>query len=109
LLQGRGGTVDLLFQVPDLIPRLVEIGPGLIVRGLKGPRIDTAQQIALPDILVIHKRDRHDRAGNTRRDLNDIGADLPITRPGMDDILPVLQDDHTQCDNNKGRCQTDFC
>ncbi len=90
LHRGRGGK-DLLAQRRKLIARLIELCLGLFERCLVGARVDLEEQIASLHELIVLDRQIDDGTRHAGRDLNHVGPHLPIARPWIHDVVPVLE------------------
>ncbi len=77
-LQLRGGRE----QIAHLAHRLGELRLGLVQRHLGIRRIETHERLAGLDELSVVGADRHHGAGDLRRDLHDVAADVGIIRVG---------------------------
>jgi hypothetical protein len=100
---GRGVDVSLSsFDLPgqglNFVAGAVQSSASLFQSRFKCTRIDLKQQVAGLDKLVVHNRQMDDRGGNPGRDLNDLCAHLAVPGPGMDDIIPILDQNHNHSD-----------
>ena len=82
-----------------------KLRPALVDRGLEGAGVDLEQQVAGLHHLVVLYGKLDDRSGNPGRNLDDLGTNLSVPSPGVDNIIPVFVN-HQGCgDNDKESCQ----
>ncbi|MNN55882.1 hypothetical protein D3C81_1707840 [compost metagenome] len=65
-------------------------------------RIDAEQHLATLDHLVVAHIHLLDQPGDIRRDLHDVGTDVPVARPGREHVIHDHAPDH---DNGKAHDQ----
>ena len=94
--------LDLLLQGQVVIPGIVKLRPGLCQVGLEGAGVYFKEQVIGLHELVIFHGQSDDRTGHARRDLDDVGAHLPVAGPGINDIVPVLEQHRDDGDQDNG-------
>jgi hypothetical protein len=87
------GRFHLLLQGLHIVTGLIELGPGLVVAGLEGARIDGKQHVTGLDELVVTDGQGNDGAGHPGGDLNHVGPHLAVAGPGIGDIIAILEKD----------------
>ena len=66
------------------------LGGGAVEIFLEGARVNAEQQVAGFHRLVVDNGQLHDRPGNARGNLDDVGPYHAVSRPGVVDVVPVL-------------------